>query len=111
MSISFNKFDFKDIVMVGGIICSICGAAISYGKSNVQLNNTMEEIRDIKTDMENTHKLNQDQNIILERITANMNYFTEQIKDIKQMVIDEKKENNSRYLKNKDVEKKSRWEL
>lgn len=110
MSLIVNKLDLKDIVMVCGIIASICGAAISYANNASKINNTMEEIKSINIQMAESKKMNYDQSIILERITANLNYFTEQIKDIKQMVIDDRKESN-RNLDRNEGKTKSRWAL
>lgn len=107
MSVIVNKLDLKDIVMVVGIISSICGAAVAFAINSERIETTMQAVKLINNELTDDRKVDQDQNIILERITSNMNYLTDQIKDIKQIIFTEQKE-ETHYRKNKDDED-SKW--
>lgn len=102
MSLIVNKLDLKDIVMVIGIISSICGAAVAFAINSERIETSLKSVQAINNELDDNRRVNQEQNLILERVTINMNYMADQIKEIKNIAFEVKQEERT-YQKNKDA--------
>ena len=60
--------NLKEIAIISAIIATIVGGGVSYGKSSQSINNTRDEVREVKVSVKENQEVNVQQTVTLTKL-------------------------------------------